>query len=561
MNSLRAHTRVITDLSWHKHEPNLLASCSVDTFIHIWDLRDYKRPALSLSAIAEASQVQWNRVSDHILATAHEGDIKIWDQRKGTAPIQYISAHVAKIHGLDWSPKSENHICSSSQDNTVKFFDITTPRKTEYVLSTNTPVWRARHTPFGNGLVTAVVPQLRRGENSLLLWDTTNRTTPMHSFVGHRDVVLDFEWRKQKSNENNFQLVSWSKDQTLLVWKVEPHIQKLVGYEPIEVKAPQEIVLESLDIIKSPKKILPKVQPLQQEFSLLNVHIPHLIVKNMNPVTRVVNVKASVNSLVVFLKVSFPDPYPYGVPPVFQISEGSNISDTIGMQILQMLKHLAHQRVSKNRTCLEACLRQMVTTLEQLSSSSDNSRSYDNRSFLESSNIFGNYNEACIPFPRTSGAKFCSVGTLVCFGRPLLSRRIPSKSDLSRGYPTTPRALSALENVFAKRNNDYGMTVSTYYFQRQRSRAKFNFSKGKAVVHIYDALGLFFVNKQLAEEYILDGDVGTICKHNAAAAAVVGRWDLVQAWTLAELVAGPQQADEEMSWSLHPFGNKLMQSL
>lgn len=559
LNSLRAHTRVITDVSWHKNDPNLLASCSVDTFIHIWDLRDAKRPTLSLTAIAEASQVQWNRISDHILATAHEGDIKIWDQRKGTAPIQYISAHVAKIHGLDWSPKSENHICSSSQDNTVKFFDITNPRRTEYVLTTNSPVWRARHTPFGNGLVTAVVPQLRRGENSLLLWDTANRTNPMHSFVGHRDVVLDFEWRKQKTTDNDFELVSWSKDQTLLVWKVEPYIQKLVGYEPVE-KPPAELLLEPLEIIRSPKKNLLKVQPLQQEFSLLNVHIPHLIVMNMNFITRIVNVKANVNSIVVFLKVSFPDAYPYGVPPVFLITEGSNVSDAIGVQLLQMLKHLAQQRVSKNRTCLEPCLRQMITTLEQLSSSSENSKSYDNGSFIER-NFFGNYNEAYIPFPRTSGAKFCSVGTLVCFGRPIQTRRVSSKSDLSRGYTTTPRALSALENVFGKRTNDYGVTVSSLYFQRQRSRAKFNFSKSKAVVHIYDALGLFFVNKQLAEEYILDGDVGTICKHNAAAAAVVGRWDLVQAWTLAELVAGPQQADEEMSWSLHPFGNKLMQSL
>ncbi|KAJ8973497.1 hypothetical protein NQ317_018770 [Molorchus minor] len=163
-HSLRAHTRVITDLNWHKFDPNLLASCSVDTFIHLWDLRDPRRPTLSLSAIAEASQVRWNRVSPHLLATAHEGDIKIWDQRKGTAPVQYIAAHLAKIHGLDWNPYSENYICSSSQDNTVKCFDITNPRRAEYVLTTNAPVWRARHTPFGNGLVTVVVPQLRRGE-------------------------------------------------------------------------------------------------------------------------------------------------------------------------------------------------------------------------------------------------------------------------------------------------------------------------------------------------------------------------------------------------------------
>ncbi|KAG5893206.1 hypothetical protein JTB14_025610 [Gonioctena quinquepunctata] len=560
-HSLRAHTRVITDLNWHKSEPNLLASCSVDTFIHIWDLRDSRRPTLSLSAIAEASQVRWNRVSPHYLATAHEGDIKIWDKRKGCAPVQYIAAHLAKIHGLDWSPSSENHICSSSQDNTVKFFDTTNSRRAEYVLTTNAPVWRARHTPFGNGLLTAVVPQLRRGENSLLLWNTANRATPMHTFIGHRDVVLEFEWRKQRPGDSDFQLVTWSKDQTLLVWRIEPFIQKLCGYEPVESKDGGDVldITENTNIFR---KTSPKVQPLQQEFSLLNVHIPNLVIKKMDPVARSVLVKVTMNSVTVNLKVSFPSAYPHGVPPGFEVvKEGSKVHDSIVVQLLQMLKHLAQQRVSKNRTCLEPCLRQMVTTLEQLSSDAENNRMFD-RPYMEPSSIFGGYNDAYIPFPRTSGAKFCSVGTLVCFGRPVQTRKLSNKHELTpRALSTTPRALSALENIFAKRNDDY-LTVSAYYYQRQRTRAKQNYSKfSKAAVHIYDALGLFYVNRQLAEEYILDGDVSTICKHNAAAAAVVGRWDLVQAWTLAESMAGPQQADEEMSWSNHPFGNKLMQSL
>lgn len=82
-------------------------------------------------------------------------------------------------------------------------------------------------------MVTVVVPQLRRGgENSLLLWNIANRATPMHTFVGHRDVVVEFQWRPARSGDSNFQLVTWSKDQTLLVWKIEPFLQKLCGYEP-----------------------------------------------------------------------------------------------------------------------------------------------------------------------------------------------------------------------------------------------------------------------------------------------------------------------------------------
>ena len=51
--------------------------------------------------------------------------------------------------------------------------------------------------PFGEGLVTVVLPQLRRGENSLLLWNCMDLSQPVHTLVGHNDVVLEFQWRSR----------------------------------------------------------------------------------------------------------------------------------------------------------------------------------------------------------------------------------------------------------------------------------------------------------------------------------------------------------------------------
>lgn len=50
--------------------------------------------------LAGASQVRWNVLSPNMLATAHDGDIKIWDQRKGNSPVQYIAAHLTKVSYL-----------------------------------------------------------------------------------------------------------------------------------------------------------------------------------------------------------------------------------------------------------------------------------------------------------------------------------------------------------------------------------------------------------------------------------------------------------------------------
>ena len=48
--------------------------------------------------------------------------------------------------------------------------------------------------PFGDGLATIVVPQLRpeRNVNTLFLWKNSDLSTPVHSFFGHKDVVLNY---------------------------------------------------------------------------------------------------------------------------------------------------------------------------------------------------------------------------------------------------------------------------------------------------------------------------------------------------------------------------------
>jgi WD repeat-containing protein 59 len=82
--------------------------------------------------------------------------------------------------------------------------------------------------PFGEGMVTVVVPQLRRGENSLLLWSLSDLTNPVHTFIGHTDVVLEFDWKRNRQDDDDYQLVTWSKDQSLRIWRVDTNLQKVI---------------------------------------------------------------------------------------------------------------------------------------------------------------------------------------------------------------------------------------------------------------------------------------------------------------------------------------------
>ena len=64
-----------------------------------------------------------------------------------------------------------------------------------------------RHVPFGYGFATVILPRLRRNnDNSLFLWNAASMDFPVHCFYGHRDVILDFDWRRSHDGKG-YQMV------------------------------------------------------------------------------------------------------------------------------------------------------------------------------------------------------------------------------------------------------------------------------------------------------------------------------------------------------------------
>ncbi|XP_021701961.1 GATOR complex protein WDR59 isoform X1 [Aedes aegypti] len=579
-HSLRAHTRMITDIDWHSKIPHLLASCSIDTFTHLWDLRDPRKPVLSLNAVcmSGASQVGFNRVSGNLVATAHDGDLRIWDQRKGSCPIQYITAHLSRIHGINWSHDHETSLSTASQDGTVKYFDINNPRRAEKIITTSSPVWRARYTPFADGLVTISVPHQGRGENSLLMWNNSRQDAPICSLIGHTDVVLDFAWRRTSLTGTDPELITWSRDQTMRIWRIDEEIRKLCERYPME-EDDGLIIEEGVNLsrvnsgnnLKSPTREKQPSVSLQHEFSLLNPNIPHIDIEVLDPVKRTATVRISVNGYVIMLQVNFPLQYPNnGIGPEFTYCQGTSIDDdNLSVSLMKVLRATASQRVKKGRTCLEQCLRALVT---QLKNSSNNG---DKHLRLQSPRLEGALSsalhDACIPFPKTSGARFSQVGILVTFSRPLNTKRISLKHQ-----NTTPRALSALSggylgNVMGSQPILYAHrdpSASSFYVHDRQKTSRNRGTQPKvcvATVNVYDISKILYVSKELAENYIVNTtNVAEMCRHNKEVAEKYGRPDLVQCWSLAEMIAQPNNdfdADDDMLCSQNPFAKSLLESL
>ncbi|RMC09155.1 hypothetical protein DUI87_14162 [Hirundo rustica rustica] len=635
--SLQGHTRVISDLDWAVFEPDLLVTSSVDTYIYIWDIKN-NNPSSDLAEsfmishlshiwtiiqflytiievfdfCAGASQVKWNKKNANCLATSHDGDVRIWDKRKPSTAVEYLAAHLSKIHGLDWHPDNEYTLATSSQDNSVRFWDYRQPRKYLNILPCQVPVWKARYTPFSNGLVTVMVPQLRR-ENSLLLWNVFDLNTPVHTFVGHDDVVLEFQWRKQKEGSKDYQLVTWSRDQTLRMWRIDSQLQRLCANdildgvedlidgishlpEPDKTLHPQDTEPqhnsghgdeEALkeDFLNDPlvgKKTdqLGLPQTLQQEFSLINVQIRNVNVE-MDAVSRSCTVSVHCGNHRVRMLVMFPVQYPNNAAPSFQFINPTSITASMKAKLLKILKDTSLQKVKRNQSCLEPCLRQLVSCLEsvvnQEDSTSSNPYALSNSvtpplpTFARVSNAYGSYQDSNIPFPRTSGARFCGAGYLVYFTRPMTMHRAVSPME------PTPRSLSALSAYHSglitpmkirtetpgnlrlysgspTRSEKEQVSISSFYYKErptvlfpsntlpfilQKSRrwkskregtdANNRPIKAAGKVIIQDISCLLPVHKLLGELYILNvNNIQETCQKNAASALAVGRRDLVQ---------------------------------
>ena len=254
---LHAHTRAITDINWSPFHPEIVASSSIDTWTWVWDLRmsgtsdggGRQKPAQGYSAWnAAVTQVKFNRASEHRLASTCDNKVLIWDDRKGSLPLATIEAHESKIYGIDWSRDTSlglDRLVTCSLDRTVKFWNLASDTsqaaigaqelvtEAESVIETRTPVWRARHLPFGNGVMT--LPQ--RGDTTLSMWAKDQPEEPQATFAGHTDIVKEYLFRTKggsdrESDNRQFQLITWSKDQTLRLWPVSDEQTRKVGHKP-----------------------------------------------------------------------------------------------------------------------------------------------------------------------------------------------------------------------------------------------------------------------------------------------------------------------------------------
>ena len=139
---------------------------------------------------------------------------------------------------------SSSTLVTCSLDKTIKFWDLSRLADSQskrsgaatdsifhasHTVDTTYPVWRARNTPFGKGVL--ALPQ--RGETRLELWGFAESSGESEDaecvirFEGHRDIVKEYVWRVRSGGsvgDEEYQLITWSKDRTLRLWPIRRDI-------------------------------------------------------------------------------------------------------------------------------------------------------------------------------------------------------------------------------------------------------------------------------------------------------------------------------------------------
>lgn len=451
----------------------------------------------------DGSQLRWNHINSNI-ATTNDGEVRIWDTRKENQSSAFITAHVAKISGIDWNPTRQTEFVTVANDRHIKVWDTRNTRNCVNSSLTGYPLWKVRYTPFGHGLVTVA----QRSDYQVRLWSLVEGISNIHVFNGHRDVIRSFDFRTFESNHTGskeFQLLTLSRDQTMRQWALDTDMQMECGYQQTQHPSIDTFTewmdtsSLSVDVGRtssqqksySRKLIDTPGAPMvnyAQECAMVEKEFEEYVTKeelsasSRACIFRIVikyqetsqfpaltpNARerhAQSRSIVIRLRVSFPVLYPFNTAPMFDFLPTSDFALSMGLkrELNEKLASTASDRVAQNQMCLSACMKMVIETLKsQFTTATGRTSPPKSPSLHGRSDVVTNRSSSQpikrpsirnVPAPPIAFATFSPTGHLIYVNSFSFMRFSSSSRDVPKTYSQFKSAISHGKASATSRNN------------------------------------------------------------------------------------------------------------
>jgi WD40 repeat protein len=210
---ITAHERAVVAICWSPKNNNLLASCSMNSQVTIWDIES-EEAKFSTKLDAPPLAMDWASAGDQLAFVLDNGDVKLWNYAAGTQSKLFSIAPKDSAKVLRWHPHVLTRLLVGDTVGSLHIYDLVNAKATKILGKAKTskdPVTDAQWDPLSEIYLLAAFQ-----DGSLILYDASTQQE-LHTFDKQAQSIKSMAWAR--AQPGNF-LTASDRAGVLRLWNV-----------------------------------------------------------------------------------------------------------------------------------------------------------------------------------------------------------------------------------------------------------------------------------------------------------------------------------------------------